>query len=187
MSLKYKRSRSDDSSHSRLHTFSQKTTSRASVSVQCVIPSGFTDSDSDPAGPLMLSRCLSTSSASLSSLTGQLSLDLLFHPSDVLDIRPIHDDDEADPEDPTSAPVQPAKAEPTSILASQPPPYSPVDHFPLPRYILMAPVRETLVPGQEATALLKALRKEQVLQLKAGHGFAGFNAEELESWANVGD
>ena len=49
----------------------------------------------------------------------------------------------------------------------------------------MAPVHEMLIGGQEATALLKALREEQALQLKAGNGFAGFNAEELERWEEV--
>ena len=34
-------------------------------------------------------------------------------------------------------------------------------------------------------ALLKELREEQILQLKAGHGFAGFNVEELERWEEL--
>jgi hypothetical protein len=82
-----------------------------------------------------------------------------------------------------------AETEPESTLAARvSPSSSPIGGPPRsPWTILVAPVRETFVPGQEATALLRALREEQILRLKAGHGFAGFNAEELESWAEVVD
>jgi len=92
-------------------------------------------------------------------------------------------EDGADLEGPASIGMQSTTSEPEPF-ADPPPPYiySASDGSPLPMCILMIPVHETLLGGQEATALLKALREEQILQLQAGNGFAGFNAAELERW-----
>jgi len=169
----------DNSTHSLVRSFAQQTTSFASGSVQHVTPTDFADPDSVGGCAPTHSRRPSTSSASSTSPKEQYNLHLPFDPCDVLDIRPMYEDDGADYEDPTRIYVRPTTTEPEPRLTPAGLPSSNmcghIDGSHPPRCILMASVR----------ALLKELREEQILQLKAGHGFAGFNVEELERWEEL--
>jgi len=191
MTLRHpKRLRSIDPSNvAMMNTLVQQTASLPSLLGRQVVPRD----DSDPLGdcPPTLSQRPSTATDS-NLLTSspprwQHTPPLLFDPSDVLDIRPTHDNAIMATDLAGDRPKLPSTLTPPPTPLGRPPSYRLIDDSPPPRYILMAPIYETLIPGQEATALLRVLREEQVAELKAGHGFAGFDAEELERWADLVD
>jgi len=174
-SRRSKRFQSERSTHEFMRPFARQSASLSSTSPQRATPFDLFDS-----GLPTHSRGSSTSSVLSSSRKKQHGLDLLSDPSDVLDIRPML----AELADTGSIDMRSPTSEPESTLEDLPPAYtwSPADDSPPPMYTHVAPVYEAPLSEQEVTALLRALRAEQTLQLKASNGFAGFTAAELEMW-----
>jgi len=196
MSLKHTRSRSNDTLDSLVNLFARVSTFLGSAPLPHVLSRDSAKPDSAGDSKQTHSRGLTIRSAKSSFRKRQHSLDLLFDPEEVLDIRPMHMDAddvyEVDPDQEDSKREGPGgliaernlKSKSMSMSKpSFPPPYSIIDNSPPPKYTPKSP-NEPLIPWQEGNPFYGA-SQEQVEDLRASCSLARFDVGGLEWWADV--